>query len=105
VQVSLTFEFVDELLDAVMKLRDEMPSYAKAKLQNRQCNSAVPLPVASRFVKPVKDEAVLAHKSRFSKKGAISSHSVAEAELRVIRLYDECSIGLGRLAPTPVNAN
>jgi len=81
VQVPLTFEFVDELLDAVMKLRDEMPSYAKAKLQNSQCNSAVPLPVASRFVKPVKDEAVLAHKSRFSKKGAISSHSVAEAEL------------------------
>jgi len=63
VHVPVTFAYVDELLHAVVDLREQFSSYTKAKANVRHAN---PPPVAASAVRTSKQDVVCAHVSRFN---------------------------------------
>lgn len=66
VRVSATFAYVDELLHAVVDLREQLSSYTKAKANVQHYQHANPPPVAASVLRTSKQDVVSAHVSRFS---------------------------------------
>ena len=65
VQVPVTYAYVDELLNAVVNLRKQFPSYSKAKTHVQCHQQVIPPPVAASAVRLPKQDLVSAHISRF----------------------------------------
>ena len=64
VKVPPSYSYVTELLEEVLQLRQEYPSYQKAKILLQQGN--LPPPIASEYSKPDKLQLVKSHQSRFN---------------------------------------
>ena len=64
VKVGLTYEYVNQLLEAVFDIRSEFPSYNKANKALDQ--SAVPAHIATKHERKDKQKLVQDHKKRFN---------------------------------------
>ena len=66
VHVPVTYAYVDDLLHAVVELREQFSSYSKAKANVQHHQHANPPPVAASAVRTSKQDVVCAHVSRFN---------------------------------------